>query len=160
LSADEKFDKLTKELIDKFLEKNPHFASFLGLHDPYDYQLPPGNTAHILQNSKMLEDYVKTMKDTVDFDSLNPSNRTDWDVLINAVEMDRFQVLEQRSHELNPDAFDSIGGIFFMMITRDYAPLAKRVDAIIARLDKLPQYLKEFRSRFDKSTPVKLWTEI
>ena len=160
MNADEKFDKLTKELIDKFLEKNPHFASFLGLHDPYDYQLPPGHTAHILQNSKMLEDYVKTMKDTVDFDSLNPSNKTDWEVLINAVEMDRFQVLEQRSHELNPDAFDSIGGIFFMMITRDYAPLAKRVDAIIARLDKLPQYLKEFRSRFDKSTPVKLWTEI
>lgn len=160
MSADEKFEKLNKELIDKFLEKNPHFASFLGLHDPYDYQLPPGNTAHILQNSKMLEDHVKTMKDTVDFDSLNPSNKTDWEVLINAVEMDRFQVLEQRSHELNPDAFDSIGGIFFMMITRDYAPLDKRVDAIIARLDKLPQYLKEFRSRFDESTPVKLWTEI
>lgn len=160
LSADEKFDKLKEEMIDKFLEKNPHFASFLGLHDPYDYQLPSGDTEHILQNSKMLEEYVKAMKDTVDFDSLNPANQIDWEVMIRSVEMDRFQVFEQRSHELNPDAFDSIGSIFFMMITRDYAPLEKRVDAIIARLDKLPQYLKEFRSRFEKSTPVKLWTEI
>lgn len=46
------------------------------------------------------------------------------------------------------------------MITRDYAPLEKRIDAIIARLEKLPKYLEEFRSRFKYSKPVKLWTEV
>jgi uncharacterized protein (DUF885 family) len=147
-------------MVDEFFEKNPHFASYLGLHDPYDHLLPKGDTEHILQNSKLLQNSVKTMKDTVNFDNLNPENQIDWEVLIKAVELDRFQVKEQRMHELNPDAFDTIGGIFFMMITRDYAPLEKRIDAIISRLEKLPQYLEEFRSRFEKSPPVKLWTEL
>jgi uncharacterized protein (DUF885 family) len=46
------------------------------------------------------------------------------------------------------------------MLTRDYAPLEKRLDAIAARTEKLPEYLDEFRSRFTDSKPVKLWTQI
>lgn len=160
MNTDEQFERLKKKIVDEFFEKNPHFASYLGLHDPYDHLLPKGDTEHILQNSKLLQTSVKTMKDTINFDDLNPENQIDWEVLTKSVEIDRFQVNEQRMHELNPDAFDTIGGIFFMMITRDYAPLEKRIDAIISRLEKLPQYLEEFRSRFEKSTPVKLWTEL
>ncbi len=160
MSVDEKFEELKKEMIDKFFEKNPHFASYLGLHDPYDYLLPKGGAAHVLENLKMLEEYVERMKATIDYNALSDVNKIDWQVLEKALEMTKFEVHEQRQYELNPNAFDEIGGVFFMMITRDYAPLEKRIDAIITRLEKLPQYLKEFRSRFENSRPVKLWTEI
>jgi uncharacterized protein (DUF885 family) len=160
LDANEAFDKLKKELFARFFEKNPHLASYLGLHDPYDYLLPKGDTAHILENLKMLEEYVERMKKTVNYDALNDANKTDWQVLENALEMSKFEVFGQRMHELNPNAFDDIGSVFFLMITRDYAPLEKRIDAIIARVEKVPDYLREFRSRFEKSKPVKLWTEI
>jgi len=160
LSADEKFEELKKGMFDKFFEKNPHFASYLGLHDPYDYLLPKGDTAHVLENLEMLEESVKRTKETVDYDALNDANKIDWQVLEKALGMSKFEVYEQRMHELNPDAFDEVGGIFFMMITKDYAPLEKRIDAITARLQKLPQYLEEFRSRFENSKPVKLWTEV
>ncbi len=46
------------------------------------------------------------------------------------------------------------------MLTRDYAPIEKRIDAIVARLENLPSYLEQFRTRFEKSEPVKLWTQI
>lgn len=160
LSADEKFEELKKGMFDKFFEKNPHFASYLGLHDPYDYLLPKGDIAHVLGNLKMLEESVKRMKEAIDFNALNDANRIDWQVLEKALEMNKFEVYEQRMHELNPDAFGEVGGIFFAMVTRDYAPLEKRTDAITARLQKLPQYLGEFRSRFENSEPVKLWTEV
>ena len=160
LSADEKFEELKKGMFDKFFEKNPHFASYLGLHDPYDYLLPKGDTAHVLENLEMLEESVKRMKETVDYDALDDANRMDWQVLEKALGMSKFEVYEQRMHELNPDAFEEVGGIFFAMVTRDYAPLEKRIDAITARLQKLPQYLEEFRSRFENSKPVKLWTEV
>ena len=160
LSADEKFEELKKGMFDKFFEKNPHFASYLGLHDPYDYLLPKGDTAHVLGNLKMLEESVKRMKEAVDFNALNDANRIDWQVLEKALEMNKFEVYERRMHELNPDAFGEVGGIFFAMVTKDYAPLEKRIDAITARLQKLPQYLEEFRSRFENSKPVKLWTEV
>jgi len=160
LNADEQFEELKKEMFDKFFEKNPHFASYLGLHDPYDYLLPKGDTAHVFENLEMLENYVRRMKETIDYNALNDANKIDWQVLEKALEMNKFEVYEIRMHELNPDAFDEVGGVFFAMITRDYAPLEKRIDAIIARLEKLPKYLKEFQSRFENSKPVKLWTEI
>ncbi len=160
MNADERFEELKKEMMNKFFEKNPAFASYLGLHDPYDYLLPKGDTAHIVENLKLLEDYVQRMKETIDFDGLNNANKIDWRVLEKALEIGEFEFHEQRMHELNPDAFDAIGGILFLMITRDYAPLEKRIDAIIARLEKLPEYLEEFRSRFEATNPVKLWTEI
>jgi len=160
LNADQKFEDLKREMFDKFFEKNPHFASYLGLHDPYDYLLPKGDTAHVLENLKMLEGYVKRMKETIDYDALNDVNKIDWQVLEHVLEMDKFEFYEHRMHELNPDAFDEVGSIFFVMITRDYAPLEKRIDAIVARLEKLPKYLEEFRSRFENSKPVKLWTEV
>ena len=160
MNENEKFENLKKEMLDKFLEKNPHFASYLGLHDPYDYMLPKGNTAHILESLKMLEQYEGDMKQKIDFNSLNDTNKIDWQVLEKALEMFKFDFYERRIHELNPDAFGEIGGVFFTMITKDYAPLEKRIDAIIARLEKLPDYLKEFQSRFDSSKPVKLWTEV
>jgi uncharacterized protein (DUF885 family) len=159
-SEDQKFENLKKEMFDKFFEKNPGFASYLGLHDPYDYLLPRGDTAHVLENLQLLEEYVKRVKEAVDFEALSNENKIDWQVLKTALELSKFEIYEQRQHELNPNAFDEIGSIFFTMITRDYAPLEQRIDAIIGRMEKLPQYLTEFRSRFSNSKPVRLWTEL
>jgi len=160
LNADEKFEEMKKEMFDRLFKKNPTFASQMGLHDPYDCLLPKGDTEHIFENLKILEEYVKRMKETIDYDALDDTNKIDWQVLDSAFEMDKFEFYERRQHELDPDAFGLIGGALFSAITRDYAPLEKRIEAIIARLEKTPQYLKEFRSRFDTSKPVKLWTEI
>lgn len=160
MSADEKFEKLKEEACRRFFEENPVFASYLGLHDPFDLQLPKGDTSHVLANLKILEESVERMKETIDYNALSDVNKIDWHVLEKAVEADRFDFHERRQHERDPDAFDVIGGALFPMITRDYAPLGKRVEAIITRLEKAPQYLAEFRTRFDNSKPVKLWTEV
>jgi uncharacterized protein (DUF885 family) len=44
------------------------------------------------------------------------------------------------------------------LFTRDFAPLAERLDSIAARLEAAPQYLAETHDRVDE--PVELWTEI
>jgi uncharacterized protein (DUF885 family) len=160
LSANQKFEELRKEMLDKFLEENPTFASFLGLHDPYDHLLPRGGTDQILKNHRLLVEYATRMQTTIDYDSLDDANKVDWEVLKNAVEASKFEVYEQRSHELDPDASGLIGSAFFGMITRDYAPLERRIEAVISRLEKVPLYLQEFRSRFENTKPVKLWTEV
>jgi uncharacterized protein (DUF885 family) len=46
------------------------------------------------------------------------------------------------------------------MFTRNYAPLEKRIEAIAARIEKIPGYLEEFRGRFENQQPVRLWTEM
>lgn len=160
LSADQRFDEVTKEMIDKFLECNPDYATELGLHDPYDYVLPDGSTTRLLKNLELEEQWLNRLKETVKRRELNDEHKLDWEVMERVHEFSRFSFYEHRLHELNPDAFDILGGLVFLMLTRDYAPLEKRMDAIASRLERAPKYLEEFRSRFDKSNPVKLWTEV
>jgi len=160
LGANENFQKLSQEMLDKFLEKNPDFATFLGLHEPYDYLLPNGSTKTLVENLHLMEEWIKRLNASVGKEELNADHQIDWEVIERAHDRFRFAFYEQRTHELDPDAFGDIGGLIFVMFTRNYAPLEKRVDAIAARIEKAPKFLEEFRSRFEKSQPVKLWIEM
>jgi uncharacterized protein (DUF885 family) len=160
LNADETFEKISQEMIDRFLENNPDYATQLGLHEPYDYLLPTGSADRYAKDLELMRETLKRLSDAVKREQLNDQHRIDWEAIESAYEQGEFAFHEQRMHELNPDAFTDLGGILFIMFTRNYAPLEKRVDAMSARMEKIPKYLEEFRTRFDKSQPVKLWTEI
>ncbi len=160
VSADEVFESLNQEILEKFLALNPDYATELGLHEPYDWQLADGSTKRLLDNLHLEEEWIRRLKQTVKREELGDRHRLEWDIIGKWHEDDKFLFCERRVHELNPDAFDILGGILFLMFTRNYAPLETRVDAMAARIEKMPRYLEEFRSRFEKSHPVKLWTEI
>jgi uncharacterized protein (DUF885 family) len=160
LDANKKFEELTQQMLKKFLEKNPDFATHLGLHDPYDYLLPDGSTERLRENLRMAEEWIKQLRETIIREELNVEHKTDWEVIEKAYELWEFDFFELKRHELNPDAFGMLGGLIFIMFTRNYAPLEKRIAAIAARIEKIPKFLEEFRSRFENSKPVKLWTEI
>jgi uncharacterized protein (DUF885 family) len=160
LKADELFENLSQQMLNRFLEKNPDFATYLGLHEPYDYLLPNGSTERLVENLRLIEEWTRQLKETVNREELNDEHKIDWEVIEKAYERWKFDFDERRMHELNPDVSEELGGIIFMMFTRNYAPLEKRVDAIAARIEKMPKFLEEFRSRFTNSQPVKLWTDI
>jgi len=160
LNADEMFESLNQQMLNKFLEKNPDFATYLGLHEPYDYLLPNGSTKRLVENLNLMEEWIKQLNAKVKLEELNDEHKIDWEVLEKAYEKGKFDFYERRMHELNPDALDDLGSLIFVMFTRNYAPLEKRLDAIAARIEQIPKFLEEFRTRFEKSQPVKLWTEI
>jgi uncharacterized protein (DUF885 family) len=160
LSADEKFEKLSWEMFEKLMVKNPHYATFLGLHEPYDWELPHGGAKNVFESLGLLEEWLNRLKKEIDFDALSDDHKIDWELLKHAFKLLKFSVYEHRLFETYPDAFEEIGGVLFIMFTRDYAPMEKRVEAIISRLEKLPTFLEQFRTRFEKSQPVTLWTEI
>ncbi len=160
MSADKQFEKLKNEMYERFYQILPEIASMLGLHDPFDHLLSKGDLTPEFEIEKMLEEAVSRMKETIDFNALSEENKIDWEILESTVEVWKFAIHEQRQSSLNPDAFDLIGGSFFLIISRDYAPLEERMKAIISRLKEIPRYLQEFHSRFEKAQPVKLWTEI
>jgi len=154
------FDNLGKQMLDKFLRMNPDYATFLGLHEPYDYLMADGSSERLRQNLLFMEEWLRKLSKTVKRDELNDDHRIDCEVLQNAYERAKFDFYDRKVQELNPDIFEELGGLFFIMFTRNYASIEKRVDAIAARVEKMPKFLEEFRSRFTNSQPVKLWTEI
>lgn len=157
---DEKFEKLNMEVFQKFVEKNPLHATLFGLHDPYDWLLPDGSSKTVFGNLDLTKQWMDRMKKTVDYDKLSVSKKIDWKIIEFACEKAKFDVYEDRSWETNPDAFFELAEVILVMLTREYAPIEKRVEAIVSRLEKLPEYLEEFRTRFEKSRPVKLWTDM
>ncbi|MCS7114494.1 MAG: DUF885 domain-containing protein [Candidatus Bathyarchaeota archaeon] len=160
MSADEVFERIVNEGLNRFFEKNPDFATYLGLHEPYDYMLPKGSTERFLENLQLLENLLRQLDEKVNREKLSFERQIDWEVLEKAYERWKFDFYEWRIHELNPDVSEELGSLIFIMFARDYAPLEKRVDAMAARMEKMPKYLEEFRSRFEKSQPVKLWTKL
>jgi uncharacterized protein (DUF885 family) len=160
MNEDEKFEKLTWEMFTKLMEENPEYATFLGLHDPYDKQLADGSSKNVFRTLELSKQWVDRMKAAFKYETLSSDHKIDWKIIENSYEKAKFSVYEQRFWERSPDAFDSIGGVLFVMLTRNYAPVEKRVEGIVDRLEKLPLYLEQFRTRFEKSKPVKLWTEV
>ncbi|MHA2314072.1 MAG: DUF885 family protein, partial [Candidatus Hermodarchaeia archaeon] len=160
MSADRKFEKLKNEMLERFYRIYPEMASFIGLHDPYDNQLSKGDLSLYSDIENLLEEFVNRMKEKIDFDELSESKKLEWEYVERALPLHRFFVHEQRQSELNPDAFFLLGSTFFMMIARNYAPLEVRMKAMANRIEQIPRYLKEFRTRFAKTRPVKLWLEI
>jgi len=160
MSENENFDRLSMEMFQKLMEKSPHYATYFGLHDPYDWSLPDGSSKNVLESLELQKQWTERMKKAVKYEKLSDDRKIDWKVVEHAYETAEFSVHEHCAWETNPDAFDEIGGVLFVMLTRNYAPIEKRVEAITARLEKLPGYLEEFRTRFEKSKPVRLWTEV
>lgn len=160
MTPDEMFEKSNKQMIDRYFEINPDYATFLGLHDPYDYLLANGSAERLVRNLRLMEEWLKSARESLNRDELSNDHKIDWEVIESAHERGKFDFYERRIHELNPDVFEELGGLIFIMFTRNYAPMEKRLDAIAARIEKMPKYLEQFRSRFASSQPVKLWTEI
>jgi len=160
MKEDEKFEKLNWKMYQKFLDKNPHHATFFGLHDPYDMKMPNGSSKNIFDSLEVVKQWVDKIKKTINYEALSTEHKIDWKVVEHFYELRKFSVNEHRTWETDPDAFDEIGGVLFVMLTRNYTPIEKRVKAIILRLEKLPLYLEQFRTRFEKAKPVKLWTEV
>lgn len=157
---DEGFEKLNMEMFQKFVDRNPLRATLFGLHDPYDWLLPDGSSKNVFGNLELMKEWTGRMKRTVGYSKLSVSKKIDWKIIEFAYERAKFDVYQDRSWETNPDAFFELAEVILVMLTREYAPIEKRVEAIVSRLEKLPKYLAEFRTRFDKSRPVKLWTRM
>ncbi len=160
MNSDETFERIGQEMFNNLLEKNPDFATELGLHEPYDYLLPKGSADRYAENLQILQETLQRLKTKLKRKELTYQHEIDWEVIEKTYEQWKFALYEQRIHELNPDAFAELGGLIFIMFTRNYAPLEKRIEAIAARIEKIPRYLEEFRGRFENQQPVRLWTEM
>jgi uncharacterized protein (DUF885 family) len=125
MNADEQFERLNWEMFKRLMAKNPHYATFFGLHEPYDWLLPDGSAKNIFETLELTKEWLEKLKEKIDFDALSDDHKIDWMVLEHAYELFKFEIHEHRTFETNPDAFDEIGGILFIMLTRDYAPLKK-----------------------------------
>jgi uncharacterized protein (DUF885 family) len=155
-AEDTRFDEVIQRWFDDRLELQPEWATYLGIHR-HDHRLSPGGRDGIEADVAFTNAAIAAME-TFDPTGLSPNRALDRDLVIHEGRLNLFELTERRSWQGRSDAAEAIGGALFPLFTRDFAPLAERVESIAARLEASPRYLEETHDRVER--PVPLWTEI
>ena len=149
--------KLSREIVEFYLRSNPSDASDQGDHR-WDANLDAMDRAWLARYVESCQKYRERL-DGIDRSRLSTAAAVDLDVL--AERMDR-QILywgDERAHERNPLVYTQIMfNAVFVLISRDYAPLEKRLDAVASRLEQFPRLVSEAKTNLQN--PPKVQTEL
>lgn len=155
-AEDQRFDEAIERWFRDRLELQPEWATYLGIHE-HDHRLSPGGRDGVEREIAFTRAAMSAVE-TFDPTALSPNRALDRDLVLHEARLTLFELTERRSWQGRTDAAEAIGGALFPLFTRDFAPLAERMESIAARLEAAPRYLAETHDRIDR--PVALWTEI
>lgn len=154
------FEELNERMLKRIFEVNPHLATQFGKHDPYDFHLPDGSEKRLTDTMEILDEWFAEASSIASNETLSFDERISFEVLRMACDAHRFVIEDYPLWQMSPDALEIPGYVFLVMISRDYGPFEKRMEAVTSRIEEMPRYLRQFRTRFEGgSQPVRLWTE-
>jgi uncharacterized protein (DUF885 family) len=154
--ADARFDRTIDRWFRDQLELRPETATFLGIHD-HDGELSPGGRDAIDAETDFHRRAIADLSG-IDPAELSPERALDRDLAIHQARLALFWNTEYRPWAGSSQGAGHIGEALFPLFTRDFGPLAERLESIAERLEAAPRYLEETRGRV--TDPVRVWTEI
>src|SRR6266571_5342985 len=153
---DAEVDALAKEVVDWYVEWNPIFATYVGIHD-HDHRLPSGTREAELEERGRIKDFLRRLE-AIDRKGLSAGKRVDWGNLRNVFRLWIFESEEIGTWQSMPRGAQTVGDALFPLIMRSFAPLPRRLESITGRLERSPEFLKETKGRI--RAPIKIWSEI
>jgi uncharacterized protein (DUF885 family) len=154
--VDTRFDRTIDRWFRDQLEISPEIATFLGLHDR-DGDLASGGRDAIDEEIAFFRRGIDELS-AIDPGELSPERALDRDLGIHQARLGIHWLTVYRPWAGSSGGAEHIGEALFPLFTRDFAPLADRLESIVSRLEKAPTYLSQTRERV--TDPVRLWTEI
>jgi hypothetical protein len=154
------FDELNERMLKELLKINPDYATALGIHEPYDWQLPHGGLKRYEDTRMLLDSWYAKAQEIAASEELTVEQKLSVKALKCEIDILQFSLDDFPHWKMNPDALETPGGLLFIMLTREYAPYDQRVSAMCARIGRLPRHLAEFRTRFQETKPVHEWTKM
>ena len=153
-------DELNERMLKEFLAINPQAGSEMGLHDPYDFQLPHGGLKRLQDTRDLLTKWAMLMDQAAAGGERTREQELHRQLLGMSADITAFAIDEYQLWKKYPDALESLGWLLLLPAMRNYAPASFRAESVTSRLRQVPQHLKQFRTRFDPGEPVKLWIDI
>jgi uncharacterized protein (DUF885 family) len=141
----------------RMVEREPVLGTWLGLHDADD-RLGDGGRDAVL--AEIADDRAHLAQvEAIDAAGLSPAAAFERDLELHNVRRAIFDPEILRIWERRSFAMDAIGDGLFLLFARDHAPLAERLAAITGRLEGVPAYLEQSKTR--ATVPqVRLWQQI
>jgi len=129
----------------RLLAGHPILATGLGVHDADD-ELGDGTREAVLHD--LAADRAHFAKiGAIDPAGLSTEARFERDLELHSLRRAIFDTDEVRTWERRSLALDTVGDGLFLLFVRDHAPLAERLAAITGRLEAVPAYLEETKTR-------------
>jgi uncharacterized protein (DUF885 family) len=137
-SADRSFQA---QFGDAFLERywsfNPDQAIAVGHYTYADRLIVPDAAARDAYLA-FIEQSLKKLE-RIDTAKLSPAARTDWALLKNQLESQRWTLTEFQDWQWNPANYN-VAEAFALLLNTEYAPREQRLRAMLRRLEKVPAY--------------------
>jgi uncharacterized protein (DUF885 family) len=154
--ADARLDRVIDRWFRDRLRLQPSLATLLGVHD-HDARLPSTSLEGVQELTAFWRGTLADM-DRIDASDLSPARALDRDLLAHEARLELHELTERRSWSRRSNAAEEIGDALFPLFSRDFSSLPERLERIAGRLEDVPRYLGEVRSRL--TDPVELWGRI
>lgn len=151
------FQKAARAMMLDALRRDPIEATWSGLHD-HDREVPDLSAEGFAENARCARENVRALSEWSP-ETLTPDDRIDHRLLLArfAAEAREIEQLAPQHHDpsLYPDT--AVNGVY-SLLAREFAPLADRLPAVHARLEKIPALLDAGIANLQTSPAI--WTEI
>ena len=147
------FDALEEEFFESYLQRYPQYASYIG-YTNHDTEMPSGKLENYKKGIEQNK-YFLTQFQNLDESQLNFDEKITRRLAIHRLQIWLF-MSERCEHYLkDPDCASGISSALDPLFMRKGA---ERFYPLLARLEKVPQYIEDFKTRV--KTPAGLWTEM
>ncbi|HTC85297.1 MAG TPA: DUF885 domain-containing protein [Candidatus Acidoferrum sp.] len=156
-ALDDRFYDLVEARFRRLLRTSPIFATYMGIHTE-DERLGDGSREALLQDLADERAHLDAIE-ALDSAALSPEAAFERELEIHNLRRVIFDADIHRVWERRSTAMDSIGDALFLVFARDFAPLPERLASAAGRLEAVPQFLAESRTR--ATVPqVRLWQNL
>ena len=161
-SSGPEFQKLAEEFVYKTLSFSPVGASGQGLHKyngvDLDRDLDDVSARAVEKERDYYIDAHKRME-AMNRDSLSAEDRADYDIIDTAIGLALFDLDVARSWQHAPQSYvELLGAALFNPFVLDYAPKEERYQHIIARLQKIPDFIETSKRQLYGAPGI--WTKV
>ena len=142
---DDQFYDLVEARFRRVVESEPTYATHLGIH-AWDDSLGDPSRERVLGDIEADRAHLAAIE-AIDPAALSAEARFERDLELHHIQLGLYRAQRMRIWERRSTGASALGDALFPLFTRDYAPLAERLDAIAARLDAAPRFLAGYRTR-------------
>jgi uncharacterized protein (DUF885 family) len=154
---DDRLYDLVEARFARIVRDHPLIGTYVGLH-ARDAELGDGSRDAVLQELADEHDHLASVE-ALDPEGLSETARFERDLEIHNVRRSLFGDEVIRVWERRSTALDTVGDALFLVFARDFAPLAERLDSLAGRIEAIPTFLDENRSRA-VVPQVRAWQDI
>ena len=151
---DDRFYDLVEARFRRLVRDNPIVGTYVGIHSE-DTRLGDGTRDAVLQELADDRAHLAAVE-ALDPAGLSDEAAFERELEAHNVRRSIFDTEVVRTWERRSTAMDTVGDALFLLFARDFAPLPERLASIAGRLEAVPAFLAESRTRV-AGPQVRLW---